>query len=135
MEAGVANHVWELEEVVGLADWNLPSLKALGVGRASWDEARPPSKGRLLVVPGMELATGGPYRLLRHPNYLVVLVELLALPLLFGAVLTAVWATAVNVILLALRIRQEEALRSSLTDYEAAMGGRPRLIPRRPTDP
>ncbi len=49
MEAGVANHVWELEEVVGLADWNLPSLKALGVGRASWDEARPPSKGRLVV--------------------------------------------------------------------------------------
>ena len=90
---------------------------------------------RLLVVPGMEIATSGPYRLLRHPNYLVVFVELLALPLLFGAVLTAVWATAVNVALLALRIRQEEALLARLTDYEAALGGRPRLIPRRPTDP
>ncbi len=49
MEAGVANHVWELEEIVDLADWNLPSPKALGVGRASWDEARPPSHGRLVV--------------------------------------------------------------------------------------
>ena len=49
MEAGVANHVWELEEIVGLADWNLPSPKALGVGWASWDETRPPSEGRLVV--------------------------------------------------------------------------------------
>lgn len=88
---------------------------------------------RLLVVPGMELATGGPYRFLRHPNYLVVFVELLALPLLFGAVLTAVGATTVNVLLLVLRIRQEEALLSSLTNYEVALGSRPRLIPRRPS--
>jgi methyltransferase len=87
---------------------------------------------RLLVVPGMELATGGPYRFLRHPNYLVVVVELLALPLVFGATLTAACATAGNIVLLALRIRQEERLLGHLTDYEAALGARPRLIPRPP---
>ncbi|MFQ6672232.1 MAG: isoprenylcysteine carboxyl methyltransferase family protein [Candidatus Tectimicrobiota bacterium] len=98
------------------------TLRALGV---RWST-------RLLVVPGMELATGGPYRFLRHPNYLAVGVELLALPLLFGAVFTAIGATVVNMLLLALRVRQEEALLSRLTNYEVALGGRPRLIPRRP---
>lgn len=88
---------------------------------------------RLLVVPGMELATGGPYRYLRHPNYLVVVVELMALPLIFGAALTATCATAGNIVLLALRIRQEEGLLGRLTDYEAALGARPRLIPRPPS--
>ncbi len=88
---------------------------------------------RLLVVPGMELVTEGPYRYIRHPNYLVVLVEFFSLPLTFGAIFTALGATSANILLLTIRIRQEEALLGRLTDYNAAMKGRPRLIPRRPT--
>lgn len=87
---------------------------------------------RLLVVPGMELVTKGPYRYLRHPNYLAVFVELLTLPLIFGAFFTAVGATLANALLLTIRIRQEEALLSRLTVYDVAMKGRPRLIPRGP---
>lgn len=87
---------------------------------------------RLLVVPHMELVREGPYRFIRHPNYLAVFIELLSLPMFFGAVVTAASATAANALLLGLRIRQEEALLGRLTDYDETIRGRARLIPRRP---
>ena len=87
---------------------------------------------RLLVVPGMELATGGPYKYLRHPNYLVVAVELLSLPLMFGAYATALAASAANALFLSLRMREEERLLRRLTAYDELFGERPRLLPRRP---
>ncbi|MEU3184074.1 isoprenylcysteine carboxyl methyltransferase family protein [Streptomyces sp. NPDC006923] len=62
---------------------------------------------RVLVVPGLPLVTGGPYRLLRHPNYVAVVAEGLALPLVHGAWLTAVLFTALNAALLTVRIRCE----------------------------
>lgn len=86
---------------------------------------------RILVVPDMELATGGPYRYLRHPNYLVVAVELLSLPLIFGAYVTAASVSAANALLLSLRIREEERHLKRLTAYQETFGGRPRLLPRR----
>ncbi|MFC6087719.1 isoprenylcysteine carboxyl methyltransferase family protein [Saccharothrix lopnurensis] len=68
---------------------------------------------RIVVVPGLPLVTGGPYRLFRHPNYVAVVVEGFALPLVHGAWLTAAVFTAVNAGLLAVRIRAEDrALRS-----------------------
>jgi methyltransferase len=63
---------------------------------------------RIVVVPGAPPVTGGPYRWLTHPNYLAVAVELLAVPLVGGAVLTAVAATLGNAALLAVRIPAEE---------------------------
>ena len=47
---------------------------------------------RVIVVPGLPLVTGGPYRWLRHPNYVAVVVEGIALPLVHTA-----WVTAVRV--------------------------------------
>lgn len=85
---------------------------------------------RLVVAPGMKLATGGPYRLVRHPNYLAVVVELASLPLFFGAFYTAAAATAANALLLRYRVRSEEDLLERLTTYEEAFGRRPRLLPR-----
>lgn len=85
---------------------------------------------RLVVVPGMKLATGGPYRWVRHPNYLAVVAELASLPLFFGAFYTAAAATAANALLLSYRLRSEEALLARLTSYEEAFAGRPRLLPR-----
>ncbi|CAN5672991.1 isoprenylcysteine carboxylmethyltransferase family protein [soil metagenome] len=71
---------------------------------------------RVLVVPGMRLVAAGPYRLLRHPNYLAVVVEGVALPLVHSAWLTAIVFTAANLALLAHRIRVEEAsLRAAST--------------------
>lgn len=63
---------------------------------------------RVVVVPGMALVTGGPYRLFRHPNYVAVVVEGFALPLVGSAWITAVVFTVANAALLTVRIRAEE---------------------------
>ncbi|NED92034.1 hypothetical protein G3I76_69720 [Streptomyces sp. SID11233] len=68
---------------------------------------------RVIVVPGLPLVTGGPYRLLRHPNYAAVAAEGLALPLVHGAWLTAVLFTVLNAALMAVRVRCEEAALSA----------------------
>ena len=62
---------------------------------------------RILVVPGAKLVGGGPYRYLRHPNYIVVVVEILTLPLAFGAWITALVFSVLNAVLLSARIREE----------------------------
>jgi methyltransferase len=69
---------------------------------------------RIVVVPGLDRVTGGPYRFFSHPNYVAVVVEGFALPLVHGAWLTAVIFTVLNAGLLTIRIRAEdEALRST----------------------
>ena len=64
---------------------------------------------RVIVVPGMQLVHRGPYRWLSHPNYVAVVVEGLALPLVHTAWLTAAVFTVANAALLTVRIRVEEA--------------------------
>lgn len=63
---------------------------------------------RIFVVPGEERIRGGPYRWLHHPNYLAVRLEVLALPLIHGAWLTAIIFSILNAWLLAVRIRAED---------------------------
>jgi methyltransferase len=63
---------------------------------------------RVIVVPGMPLVTGGPYRFVRHPNYVAVVAEGVALPLVGGAWVTAVLFTLANAVLLTVRIRCED---------------------------
>jgi methyltransferase len=62
---------------------------------------------RILVVPGAKPVRRGPYRYLRHPNYVVVVVEILAFPLVFGAWMTALVFTVLNAAALFVRIREE----------------------------
>jgi methyltransferase len=69
---------------------------------------------RVIVVPGLAPVTSGPYRLLRHPNYVAVVVEGVALPLVHSAWLTAVLFTLANAVLLTVRIRVEDAALSLL---------------------
>ncbi len=64
---------------------------------------------RIITLPDAPLVRTGPYRYVRHPNYLVVFGEILTLPLVFGQVRVAVVFCALNAILLALRIRTEDA--------------------------
>jgi len=64
---------------------------------------------RVLVLPGAPLVTRGPYRWLRHPNYVAVLGEFVAAVLLFGAPITGPLATALFAGLLARRGRVENA--------------------------
>ncbi|HEX6576959.1 MAG TPA: isoprenylcysteine carboxyl methyltransferase family protein [Jiangellaceae bacterium] len=63
---------------------------------------------RVIVVPGLPLVSAGPYRWLRHPNYLAVVVEVAALPLVHTAWVTALVFTAANAAVLAVRIPVEE---------------------------
>jgi methyltransferase len=62
---------------------------------------------RVLVVPGTTLVRRGPYRYLRHPNYVVVAVEIATFPLIFGAWVTALVFSILNAALLFVRIRTE----------------------------
>jgi methyltransferase len=64
---------------------------------------------RIVILPGAPLVATGPYRFLRHPNYLAVVMEMAALPLVHGAWLTATVFSAANAALLAVRIPAEEA--------------------------
>jgi methyltransferase len=62
---------------------------------------------RVLVVPGGELVRRGPYRYFPHPNYVVVAVEVLTFPIIFGAWITAIVFSLLNAALLYVRIRTE----------------------------
>ena len=62
---------------------------------------------RVLVVPGAKLVRSGPYRYFPHPNYVVVAIEILTFPLIFGAWITAIVFSLLNAALLYVRIRTE----------------------------
>jgi methyltransferase len=64
---------------------------------------------RIISVPGAPLVRTGPYRYLRHPNYLIVAVEIVMLPLAFGEWAVALVFSILNALMLAWRIRVEEA--------------------------
>ena len=64
---------------------------------------------RIIVVPGASLVRSGPYRLLSHPNYLIVAGEILVLPLAFGLPVFAVVFSGLNALVLWVRIRAEDA--------------------------
>jgi methyltransferase len=67
---------------------------------------------RVIVVPGLPLVRRGPYRIMRHPNYVAVVAEGFALPLVHTAWVTAVLFTVANAALLRERLRVEnQALR------------------------
>lgn len=66
---------------------------------------------RVIIVPGLPRVTGGPYQWFDHPNYVAVVLEGLALPLIHTAWITALVFTVANAALLTVRIRVEnEAL-------------------------
>jgi len=82
---------------------------------------------RIVVVPGAAPVTGGPYRFVRHPNYVAVIAEMLALPMVHGAWLTALVFSLGNAWLLRVRIRAEEQALGE--PWENAFTGRPRFVP------
>lgn len=63
---------------------------------------------RILVLPGAAPITIGPYRFLRHPNYLAVAIELISIPLIFQAYFTAIIFTILNAIMMSVRIPAEQ---------------------------
>jgi methyltransferase len=105
-----------LAAATGLRWW---SIRSLG---PSWNI-------RAHVPDEVEPVTSGPYRYVRHPNYLALLLEFVALPMAGGAWLSAVGLSALNGAALALRIRAEEAQLERSAAYREAFRGKARLIP------
>jgi methyltransferase len=123
-------------EVVG---WRRPFPGALGVlallgalasqGLRYWAIATLGARWntRVIFVPDERPVVAGPYRWVRHPNYVAVIAEIALVPLVHGAWVTAVAFTIANAALLAVRIRTEE--RALGGSYAVAFAGRPRFIP------
>ncbi len=89
--------------------WPMLAL-ALGSQALRWWCIRtlgPQWNTRIIVVPNLGRITGGPYRWFDHPNYVAVIVEGAALPLVHTAWLTALSFTVLNAVLLTVRIRSE----------------------------
>lgn len=76
------------------------------------------------------VVSSGPFRWVRHPNYLGVFVELVALPLVHTAWITALAAAAGNVFVLRNRLHIEERVLDAAPAYRAEMAGKPRFLPR-----
>lgn len=105
--------------------WSALALAVAAQGLRWWCIASlgPRWNTRVLVVPGLPLVARGPYRFLRHPNYVAVVVEGAALPLVHSAWVTALGFTVLNAVLLSVRIRCEEAaLRGASGDATPARG-------------
>ena len=68
---------------------------------------------RIISMPDAPLIKAGPYRFLRHPNYVVVAGEILALPLAFGEIAVAILFSVANAAMLFWRIREEEGALAS----------------------
>ena len=63
---------------------------------------------RILVVPGLNLVKKGPYKFLRHPNYIAVIIEIAVIPLIFSCYITAIVFSVLNLVTLRRRIAIEE---------------------------
>lgn len=72
----------------------------------------------------------GPFRWIRHPNYLGVFIELIAIPLIHTAWIVAIVGTLGNIVVLRNRLSIEERLLDAVPAYREAMSGKPRFLPR-----
>jgi len=73
--------------------------------------------------------TTGPFRYVRHPNYAAVFAEMVALPLIHAAWITAAAGAVGHIVVLAQRLSSEERILLANPEYRATMGGKPRFIP------
>ena len=80
-------------------------------------------------TPSMGVVTSGPYRYVRHPNYVAVFAELSALPLVHGAYLTAIAGALLHVVILRRRIGLEESVLMADEAYRRAFDRKPRFFP------
>jgi methyltransferase len=111
---------WEWAAVlVGATALRVWSIRSLGV---AWN-------ARAAVPDSLQPVTSGPYRYVRHPNYVAVIAEFAALPLIAGAWMSALALSALNAVVLAHRITGEERLLERSPDYRRAFGRRARFIP------
>ncbi|MFC0271671.1 isoprenylcysteine carboxyl methyltransferase family protein [Metabacillus herbersteinensis] len=84
---------------------------------------------RIIIIPNADVVSKGPYRFLKHPNYLVVALEILCIPLLFNAFLTSIMFTLTNVLMMKVRILAEERALVNSTNYVSVFQSKNRFLP------
>jgi methyltransferase len=84
---------------------------------------------KIIVLPNAKVVRSGPYCYIKHPNYFVVTIELVVIPLMFEAYYTAILFTILNVIILVIRIPEEEKALKKLTKYEETFKDCNRFLP------
>jgi methyltransferase len=85
---------------------------------------------KIIVLPDAEVIVKGPYKYLRHPNYVIVTLEFIIIPLLFQANLTCIVFSLLNIWILSIRIPEEEKALTKLTTYSQALGQARRFFPK-----
>lgn len=85
---------------------------------------------RAVVTPELGFTARGPYRFVRHPNYVAVILEFLALPAAGGAWISLALLNLLHAPVLAHRIRVEEEMLFAIPGYREVMGSKNRLVPR-----
>jgi methyltransferase len=83
---------------------------------------------RVIVLPNDAPVTSGPYRFMRHPNYLAIVIEMICVPMIYGCWRTVIVFSAGNAIMLRVRIKSEESALGA--PYQKTFSSVPRLIPR-----
>lgn len=78
----------------------------------------------------IRIVTSGPYRWIRHPNYVGVAMEVFSLPMIHTAWITAIVGTALYMDILRRRVRMEDSVLMADPAYQLAMGDKPRFFPR-----
>jgi methyltransferase len=96
------------------------SMKALG-----WRWSLP-----IATVPGLPTVNTGIYRYLRHPNWLGVIIEIAALPLIHSAYLAAIGFSVVNALILRQRVQQEETALAETANDRGLFLDTPRFLPK-----
>ncbi len=100
--------------LAGLRVWTLRTLGAM------WN---------VRIVNPAVVVVDGPYRFVRHPNYAIVIAELVALPLAYGCWATLAILSSLNALVLFFRIRAEEKVLFALPGYAEQMGKKKRFVP------
>nr|WP_239094127.1 isoprenylcysteine carboxylmethyltransferase family protein [Bacillus sp. B15-48] len=84
---------------------------------------------KIIVVPNAKITKKGPYRFIKHPNYLVVTLEIIIIPLMFNAWITAAIFSFLNICILSVRIPAEERALEKWTSYQSVFQGNRRFLP------
>lgn len=84
---------------------------------------------KIIILPGANVIKRGPYKIIKHPNYLIVAIELIVIPLMFNAYITMAVFTMLNILILSIRIPAEEKALRELTKYESEFSNQGRFVP------
>ncbi|WP_409251124.1 isoprenylcysteine carboxyl methyltransferase family protein [Bacillus sp. SCS-153A] len=84
---------------------------------------------KIIVLPQADVIAKGPYKFIKHPNYFIVTVELIVIPLMFNAYWTLFIFAILNQFILSIRIPLEEKALAEATDYRTVHQGKKRFVP------